>query len=113
MSDECLTPAPAVIYGHACMGGRRSVSSAGPQSRAWNEWPRGGAGRGMRSSPLAGMSGRTRRSEEFVEQGHNGDADDQQRAELDGEFLFHFLDVAFQFSSGNLKVGLDFVNVVL
>ena len=73
----------------------------------------GGAGRGMRSSPLAGMSGRTRRSEEFVEQGHNGDADDQQRAELDGEFLFHFLDVAFQFSSGNLKVGLDFVNVVL
>ena len=27
--------------------------------------------------------------------------------------MFHLLDVAFQFSSGNLKVGLDFVNVVL
>ena len=30
-----------------------------------------------------------------------------------GEFLFHLLDIAFQFSSGNLKVGLNFVNVVL
>ena len=53
------------------------------------------------------------RLEEFVKQGHNGDADDQQCAEFDGQFLFHLLDVAFQFSSGDLKIGLDFVNIVL
>ena len=69
--------------------------------------------------PLAGMARRTRRLEEFVEHGQNGDADDQQRAEFDGQFLFHLLDVAFQFSFGDLKfgpdclkVGLDFVNVM-
>ena len=74
----------------------------------------------MWTFPLAGMSGRTRRLEEFVEQSHNGDADDQERAEFDGQFLFHFLDVAFQFSFGHLKfgpdglkVGLNFVNVML
>ena len=44
-----------------------------------------------------------RRSEELVEYGHKGDADDQQRTELDGQFLFHLLDVAFQFGFGDLK----------
>ena len=66
------------------------------------------------------MSRRTRRLEEFVEHSHNGDADDQERAKFDGQFLLHLLDVAFQFSFGDLKlspdclkVGLNFVNVVL
>ena len=66
------------------------------------------------------MSRRTRRLEEFIEHGQNGDADDQQHAEFDVQFLFHLLDVAFQFSFGGLKfgpdylkVGLNFVNVVL
>ena len=72
-----------------------------------------GTGRGVWACSLAGMSGWTRRLEEFVEHGHNGDADDQQRAEFDGQFLFHLLDAAFQFGFGGLKFGLDYLKVGL
>ena len=44
------------------------------------------------------------RSEEFVEHRQNGDADDHDGAELDGELLFHFMDVAFQFGFGGVKL---------
>ena len=55
------------------------------------------------------MQARTRRSQESVEQGQNGDADDQKRAELDGQLVFHFPDVTgqvdFQCLDGRLLSG--------
>ena len=68
----------------------------------------------------AAIQSRTRRLEESVKHGQNGDTNDQEYAEFDGQFLLHLLDVAFQFIFGDLKfgpdyfkVGLDFVNVML
>ena len=82
--------------------------------------PTRGTGRGGKDIPACGYVQAAGRLEELVEHGHNGDADDQQHAEFDGQFLFHlldvafqFLDIAFQFNSGDLKVGLDFVYVML
>ena len=49
---------------------------------------------------------RTRRLQKSVEQGQNGDADDQKRAELDGQFMFHFPDVAAQVDCQRLDGGL-------
>ena len=43
-------------------------------------------------------------SEEFVEHRQNGDADDHDGAEFDGQFLLHFLDIAFQFAFVGFKL---------
>ena len=45
-----------------------------------------------------------RRLEKFNERRQNGDANAEQYAQLDGQLLFHFLDVAFQFVFGYLKL---------
>ena len=44
-----------------------------------------------------------RRLQEFNKRRQNSGADAEQYAQLDGQLLFHFLDVAFQFVFGYLK----------
>lgn len=64
------------------------------------------------------MRGHSRlRSNEFDNERQNNGADDQERAKLDDQLLFHFLNVSFQFGFGCLKAmlqfGPEFLNIVL
>ena len=64
--------------------------------------------------PFMGMSTeRTKRSGELDDKRQNSNADAQERAKLDGQLLFHFLNIKFQFSFGSLKLSPDLLNVVL
>ena len=96
------------MHAHRYVGGRAASGTSG-REKSW-----------MDLSRASFIQYRTRCLKEFVEHGHNGDADDQERDKFDGQFLFHLLDVAFQFGFGDLKfdsdclkIGLDFINVVL